>query len=158
YRKIIENAKKLANQLGINTNVEELYEKLSPADQQFTKILKALAHKPKVLILDEPTQAFNVKDAGLITEMAKRISSEGVSVIYIAHALDEIVKVADRITVLRDGKKIETHDKKTETLNPENLAKEMVGRPVNLFYKKKECAIGNYVFEVRGLKLKQFSK
>jgi len=158
YRKIIENAKKLANQLGINTNVEELYEKLSPADQQFTKILKALAHKPKVLILDEPTQAFNVKDTGLIIEIAKKISSEGVSVIYIAHDLDEVIKVADRITVLRDGKKIKTHDKKTETLNPENLAKEMVGRPVSLFYKKKECAIGNYVFEVKGLKLNQFSK
>ena len=122
------------------------------------KILKALAQEPKVLILDEPTQAFNVRDINLITDMVKKIKEEGVSVIYIAHNLKEIIEVADRITILRDGKKVSTHNKIEETFNSEDLAKEMVGRPVNLFYKKKKCAIGDYIFEVRGLKLKQDSR
>ena len=158
YNKIIKLAENLAEQIGINIKVNKIYERLSPSDQQFVKILKALAQKPQILILDEPTQAFNIKDIGLIVQMVKKISREGVSVIYIVHNLDEIIQVADRVTVLRDGIKINTHDKNTETLNSTNLAKEMVGRPVDLFYKKKESKIGDFVFEVRGLKLTQSSK
>jgi len=158
YNKIIKLAENLAEQIGINIKVNKIYERLSPSDQQFVKILKALAQKPQILILDEPTQAFNIKDIGLIIQMVKKISREGVSVIYIVHNLDEIIQVADRVTVLRDGIKINTHDKNTETLNSTNLAKEMVGRPVDLFYKKKESKIGDFVFEVRGLKLTQLSK
>ena len=158
YNKIIKLAENLAEQIGINIKVNKIYERLSPSDQQFVKILKALAQKPQILILDEPTQAFNIKDIGLIIQMVKKISREGVSVIYIVHNLDEIIQVADRVTVLRDGIKINTHDKNTETLNSTNLAKEMVGRPVDLFYKKKESKIGDFVFEVRGLKLTQSSK
>jgi len=158
YNKIIKLAENLAEQIGINIKANEIYERLSPSDQQFVKILKALAQKPQILILDEPTQAFNIKDIGIIIQMVKKISREGVSVIYIVHNLDEIIQVADRVTVLRDGIKINTHDKNTETLNSANLAKEMVGRPVDLFYKKKENKIGDFVFEVRGLKLTQSSK
>ena len=153
YKKISKNAGELADQLGISLNIGEIYEKLSPPDQQFVKILKALALKPKVLILDEPTQAFNIKDIGLIIKMVKKISKEMVSVIYIAHNLEEIIEVADRVTVLRDGVKINTHDKSTETFNSDSLAKEMIGRSVDLFYKKKESPVGDYVFEVSGLKL-----
>lgn len=158
YRTMINQANELAQQLGISLKVDDIYETLSPSDQQFVKILKALAQKPKVLILDEPTQAFNVNDIGLVIEMVKRISKEGVGVIYIAHDLDEIIEVADRVTVLRDGVAIKTHDKSVETFKPDDLANEMIGRPVDLFYKKKESPVGDYIFEVRGLKLKESSK
>lgn len=158
YKTMIDRANELAQQLGINLRVDEIYEILSPSDQQFVKILKALAQEPKVLILDEPTQAFNTNDIGLIIQLVKRISKKGVSVIYISHELGEVIEVADRVTVLRDGKVIKTHDKSVETFKPEDLAKEMVGRPVDLFYKKKESPVGDYIFEVRGLKLKESSK
>ncbi|MHB8279121.1 MAG: sugar ABC transporter ATP-binding protein [Candidatus Humimicrobiaceae bacterium] len=158
YKAMINQANELAQQLGISLMVDEIYEKLSPSDQQFVKILKALAQKPKVLVLDEPTQAFNVSDIGLVISMVKRIVKEGVSVIYIAHDLEEIIEVADRVTVLRDGFKINTHNKTTETFNSDSLAKEMIGRSVDLFYKKKESPVGDYVFEVRGLKLKESSE
>lgn len=158
YKLISRQAGELAAQLGISLNVDEVYEKLSPSDQQFVKILKALAQKPTVLILDEPTQAFNIKDIGLVIQMVRKISKEGVGVIYIAHDLEEIVEVADRVTVLRDGTLIKTHDKKLEDFKPDLLAKEMIGRPVDLFYKKKENPVGDYIFEVRDLKLKESSK
>jgi ABC-type sugar transport system ATPase subunit len=158
YRKIFKEAQKLTEQLGIELDVTELYENLSPPDQQFVKILKALAKDPKVLILDEPTQAFNIKDIELVTRMAKRISNEGVGVIYIGHNLEEIIDVADRITILRDGQKIATHDKAIEGIDTQVLAKEMVGRPVELFYQKKEHEIGDYIFEIKDLKLNQHSK
>ncbi|MBN1298516.1 MAG: sugar ABC transporter ATP-binding protein [Actinobacteria bacterium] len=158
YRTMTDQANTLAEQMGITLKVDEIYERLSPSDQQFVKILKALAQKPKVLILDEPTQAFNVKDIGLVIEMVKRISKEGVGVIYIAHDLEEIIEVADRITVLRDGRAINTHDKKLEKYQPDDLAKEMIGRPVDLFFKKKESPVGDYIFEVRDLKIKESAK
>lgn len=158
YKQIFAQARELAKQIGVKLKIDEIYERLSPSDQQFVKILKALAQKPKVLILDEPTQAFNKNDIGLVIEMVKRISQEGVGVIYIAHDLEEIIEVADRVTVLRDGLKVNTHDKETETFDPNSLAKEMIGRPVDLFYKKKESEVGEYVFEVQGLKLTPNSK
>jgi len=158
YKSMINQANELLRQLGINIRVDEVYERLSPPDQQFVKILKALAQKPKVLILDEPTQAFNTNDIELVIQMVRRISKEGVGIIYIAHDLDEIIEVADRVTVLRDGILIKTHDKRLETFKPDDLAKEMIGRPVDLFYKKKESPVGDYVFEVCGLKLKGSSK
>ena len=155
YRTMINQANGLAEQMGITLKVDETYERLSPSDQQFVKILKALAQKPKVLILDEPTQAFNVKDIGLVIQMVRRISKDGVGVIYIAHDLDEIIEVADRITVLRDGRAINTHNKELEKYEPDDLAKEMIGRPVDLFFKKKESPVGDFVFEVRNLKIKE---
>jgi len=158
YKQIFAQARELAKQIGVKLKIDEIYERLSPSDQQFVKILKALAQKPKVLILDEPTQAFNKNDIGFVIEMVKRISQEGVGVIYIAHDLEEIIDVADRVTVLRDGLKVNTHDKKIETFDPNSLAKEMIGRPVDLFYKKKESEVGEYVFEVKGLKLTPNSK
>jgi len=158
YKQIFDQANELAKKIGINTKIDEIYERLSLPDQQFVKILKALAQKLKVLILDEPTQSFNTNDVMLVINMVKRITKEGVSVIYIAHDLNEIIEVADRVTVLRDGIGINTHDKNVESFNTDRLAKEMIGRPVDLFYKKKESLVGDYVFEVRGLKLNASSK
>ncbi len=153
YSKMLHEAKKLAEKYGIDIELERTYESLSPPDQQFVKILKALAQTPKILILDEPTQAFSLKDIGLVTDITKKISKEGVSVIYIAHDLDEVIEVADRITVLRDGRKIITRNKAGDDCSTDILAKEMIGRPVELFYKKKSHHIGDYVLEVKGLKL-----
>jgi ribose transport system ATP-binding protein len=150
YKQIFNQANELAKQMGINTKIDEIYERLSLPDQQFVKILKALAQKLKVLILDEPTQSFNTNDVALVMNLVKRVAKEGVSVIYIAHDLNEIIEVADRVTVLRDGIGINTHDKNIESLNTDVLTKEMIGRPVDLFYKKKESPVGDYVFEIRG--------
>jgi len=158
YKQIFNQANELAKKIGINTKIDEIYERLSLPDQQFVKILKALAQKLKVLILDEPTQSFNTNDVVLVMNLVKRVAKEGVSVIYIAHDLNEIIEVADRVTVLRDGIGINTHDKNVESFNSDGLTKEMIGRPVDLFYKKKESLVGDYVFEVRGLKLKASSK
>jgi ribose transport system ATP-binding protein len=158
YRIMIDRANELAEQFGISLKVDEIYERLSPSDQQFVKILKALAQEPKVLILDEPTQAFNTNDIGLVINMVKMISKKGVGVIYIAHDLDEVIEVADRVTVLRDGKAIKTHDKSIEAFEPDDLAREMIGRSIDHFYKKKESPVGDYIFEVRGLKLKESSR
>ncbi|MCK4516424.1 MAG: sugar ABC transporter ATP-binding protein, partial [Spirochaetaceae bacterium] len=157
YGTITKNSENLAQHYGIELDVREVYENLNPADQQFVKILKTLAQSPKVLILDEPTQVFSATETDLVLNIVKRITADGVSVIYIAHDLDEIIKVADRVTVLRDGVKIISHDRTVEKLDTGLLAKEMVGRPVDLFYTKKKHPVGDTVLEVKGLKLKSTS-
>ncbi len=148
-----KNAEELARHYGMDLDVQELYGNLNPADQQFTKILKALAQSPEVLVLDEPTQVFNVNETDLVLNIVRQVSAEGTAVVYIAHDLDEIIKVAHRVTVLRDGKQVAGHDEGINELDPAILAREMVGRPVELFYKKQKHNIGDTVFEVKNLKL-----
>lgn len=158
YRGIFKLAKELMASMNISIRADELYGNLSPADKQFVKIIKALIPSPKVLILDEPTVASNVNDVKLILKFVKKIREDGISVIYISHYLDEVIEVADKITVLRDGKKVKYHDLVNETIGINLLAKEMIGRPVNLFYQKKKRKIGDVVFKVSGLKLDKYSK
>ena len=158
YRTVYENAESLARHYGIDLDVKANYENLNPADQQFTKILKTLAQSPEILVLDEPTQVFNVTETELVLSIVKKVSATGTGVVYIAHDLDEIIKVADRVTVLRDGKKVAGHDGGVRELDSALLAKEMIGRPVELFYKKKKHKIGDTVLEVKNLKLGSISK
>ncbi|MGM0365941.1 MAG: sugar ABC transporter ATP-binding protein [Actinomycetota bacterium] len=153
YTQLNKKARELARSYGIELEVEKPYEQLSPSDQQFAKILKTLAQRPKVLILDEPTAVFNKEDIKLVTDLVKKIKEQGVAIIYITHHLDEVIEVADRVTVLRDGKKVATHTREDEEFNSDTLASEMVGRPVNLFYKKEKHQIGEVGFEIKGLRL-----
>jgi len=104
--------------------------KLSVGEQQRVEILKALYRGAQVLILDEPTAVLTVQEAGKLLTILRRLASEGKSIVFISHKLDEVLAVSDHITVLRDGKVVKTApaldvDKRT-------LAHMMVGRPVSL--------------------------
>jgi len=158
YRRLFRDAAEFMESLNINIRPDEFYENLSLPDQQFVKILRALIFDPRVLILDEPTAVFNINDIKIVTKLVKKISKKGVSVIYISHHLEEIAEVADRVTVLRDGRKVKAHNFKEESIDLNLLANEMIGRPVELFYKKKKHKVGDVIFEVRGLKLNPKSK
>jgi len=128
-------------------------EKMSVSDQQFVKILKALMNESKILIMDEPTSMFNVEDAGKVLELVRNITGHGISVIYISHFLKEVVQIADRITVIRDGSVINTYDNSERNTPIEVITKDMVGRPVDVFYQKDPSEIGDVMFEVKDLKL-----
>ena len=128
-------------------------EKMSVSDQQFVKILKALMNESRILIMDEPTSMFNVEDAGKVLELVRNITGNGISVIYISHFLKEVVQIADRITVIRDGSVIRTYDNSGHDVALADITKDMVGRPVDVFYQKDRCEIGDVMFEVKNLKL-----
>lgn len=137
----------------IDINPLQTIEKMSVSDQQFVKILKALMNESKILIMDEPTSMFNVEDAGKVLELVRNITSHGISVIYISHFLKEVVQIADRITVIRDGSVINTYDNSAKDTSIEVITKDMVGRPVDVFYQKESSEIGDVMFEVKDLKL-----
>ena len=128
-------------------------EQMSVSDQQFVKILKALMNESRILIMDEPTSMFNVEDAGKVLDLVRGITAHGISVIYISHFLKEVVQIADRITVIRDGNVISTRDNSKRDVSLDDLTRDMVGRPVDMFYQKDPCPIGKVMFEVRDLRL-----
>lgn len=150
-KKTCEEAQKLIDSLGISLDPTEKVENLSAAEQQFVKILKALAPNPKILIMDEPTAMFNMKDTDMVLQLVRDIRNKGIGIIYISHHLKELKEVADKVTVLRDGKTVATYD--SGNIDLDRLATDMVGRPVEMFYKREVVTPGDVVYEVRGLKL-----
>jgi ribose transport system ATP-binding protein len=145
--------KKQCDELGIQLNLDKTIASLSVAEQQYVKILKALITKPRILIMDEPTSMFNVEDAGRVLRIVKNIAQKGVSIIYISHFLKEVAQIADRITVIRDGVHVRTYDNSNNDVDLDSVVCDMVGRPVDMFYKKEEHPIGDVVFEVENLQI-----
>lgn len=154
-KKTCQAAKKLMDEIGIDLDPYERVERLSAADQQFVKILKAFAPQPKVLIMDEPTAMFNMKDTDMVLNLVKKIAEKGMGIIYISHHLKEIAKIADTVSVLRDGKLISTYRTGENRIDMEQVTCDMVGRPLDMFYKREKTEVGNTVFEVKGLKLNE---
>ena len=145
-------AKELCDSLGIQLDLYKTIDKMSVAEQQFVKILKALSTQPRTLIMDEPTSMFNVEDARRVLEMVQRIAKNGVSILYISHFLKEVKQIADRITVIRDGSHVSTYDNSKKGINLDRVVSDMVGREASMFYEKEHHKIGEKLFEVQGLK------
>jgi ribose transport system ATP-binding protein len=117
------------------------------------KILKALVLKPRILLMDEPTSMFNVKDVGTVLSLSEQIAKQGISIIYISHFLKEVVQIADRLTVIRDGIVVNTYENKTRDIDLDIITMDMVGRPVDMFYQKEQHEIGEVVLKVKDLQL-----
>lgn len=148
-----EAAREEVEKLGIELDVSRKIEDLSVAEQQFVKILKALVLGPRILLMDEPTSMFNVKDVGTVLSLTQRIAEQGISIIYISHFLKEVVQIADRITVIRDGLVVNTYFNETKNTDLNRITMDMVGRPVETFYKKETHEIGEVVLRVKDLQL-----
>ncbi len=148
-----ERVHELMQRYKIDIDPTRNIEQMSVSDQQFVKILKALMNESRILIMDEPTSMFNVEDAGKVLNLVRSITSHGISVIYISHFLKEVVQIADRITVIRDGNVINTYDNAGRDVPLNTLTRDMVGRPVDMFYQKEPSEIGDVMFEVKDLKL-----
>ena len=124
---------------------------LSVADKQMVEIAKAISRDARVLIMDEPTAVLSVGETQTLFEQIRRLTARGVAVIYISHKLDEVMELAERVTVLRDGQLIGTVG--TKALTPDSIAQMMVGRELsNLYPPKHEPDVdGPVVLSVRNL-------
>ncbi len=153
YRTMRGKLREESEFLGINLDPRHRIEELSVSEQQFVKILKALVLRPRILIMDEPTSMFNVEDANRVLKMVRRIAETGISIIYISHFLGEVQRIADRVIVLRDGELVSLTDNHNRDLDLDQVTKDMVGRPVEMFYTKGAHDIGDVRFSVEDLKL-----
>ncbi|MGQ9622511.1 MAG: sugar ABC transporter ATP-binding protein [Candidatus Caldatribacteriaceae bacterium] len=131
-----EDARKLIESFGISLDPEELVENLSHAERQIVGILKALSREAKILILDEPTASLSAVEKKTLFEILRKITRQGVGVIYISHHLEEVFEIGNRVTVLKDGMKVMVHE--TKAVNYDLLIQEMVGRPAELFYTREK--------------------
>lgn len=150
---MLRRVREMMDRFRIRINPMEKIEDMSVADQQFVKILKALMNESRMMILDEPTSMFNTEDAGKVLDLVRDISQRGIGVIYISHFLKEVVQIAHRITVIRDGSAIRTYDNSSGNVSLDAITRDMVGRPVDMFYRKEHCEMGDVMFEVKGLRL-----
>ena len=128
---------------------DALVEDISVGQQQRVEIMKALYRNADLLILDEPTAVLTPQEAEDLFEILRTLQREGLSIIFISHKLNEVLEIADRITVLRRGKTIETVPREGAT--EESLAKAMVGREVLLRVEKAPAKPGDVLLEVRDL-------
>jgi len=149
YDQAVERVREISTRYGLAVNPTAKVENISVGQQQRVEILKALYRGAEILILDEPTAVLTPQEAGELFAIIKSLQEGGTSIIFISHKLNEVLEIADRITVLRRGKMIDTVPREGAT--EEGLAKMMVGREVLLRVEKPPPQTGGVLLEVRDL-------
>jgi ribose transport system ATP-binding protein len=150
WKRMNRDAEELLEELSINISPKLLISRLSVAQQQMVEIARAFSIDAKIIVMDEPTAAISQEDTVKLFSIIKGIVEKGVSVIYISHRLKEIFQIADRVTVLRDGKTVGTMN--VQDTNEQSIIKYMVGREIgNIFGEESYSSESDVVLEVRNL-------
>jgi inositol transport system ATP-binding protein len=139
----------LFHQFRIDLDPDKKMSALSVSDRQMVEIVKAVSNDADIIVMDEPTSAITEREVEKLFEIIKMLTSQGKSIIYISHKMDEIFKIADDITVLRDGCFIDS--KPAEDLNHDQLISLMVGRELKDVYQSKTAKIETAFMEVKNL-------
>ena len=147
--RVYTRSRELMATVGLDENPDTLVTHLGVGKQQLVEIAKALSKKVKLLILDEPTASLSETDSEALLQLLLRFKDQGIASILISHKLNEISKVADRITVLRDGTTVETLDCRNEAVDEDRIIRGMVGRTMANRYPVREPKIGDVLMEVR---------
>lgn len=142
-----KKASNLLNIVGLTISPNALVTQLGVGQQQLVEIAKAFSKNVQLLILDEPTAALNEDDSANLLELIKEFKKQGITSIIISHKLNEITAIADNVTIIRDGKSIETLS--NEQIDENRIIKGMVGRDLTNRYPDREPKIGNKIFEVK---------
>jgi putative multiple sugar transport system ATP-binding protein len=138
----------LLERVGLKENPATRIQDIGVGKQQLVEIAKALAKEVKLLILDEPTAALNDEDSAHLLDLINNLRDEGITSIIISHKLKEIRRIADRVTVIRDGSTIETIDMSEPTANEGRIIKAMVGRELSSMFPPRTPNIGEEKFRV----------
>jgi len=151
HRKMMADAQALVTNLGLDEicSVGTTVSKLSVAHQQLVEIARALSCQARILVLDEPTSSLSEKETEVLFATLRRLRSQGVGIIYISHRLEEVLRLADRITVLRDGCLVGTQ--LTQKLDQRKLIRWMVGRDIKDHFHRPSFRAGQAALKVRGL-------
>lgn len=143
-------SKRLLNEMGQDLDVNMPVKQLGIGQQQMVEIAKALSTNANIIIMDEPTSSLSLNETEELLKAIDRLRGKGIAVIFISHRLEEVFKICDRITVMRDGKKIVTVE--TEETNKDEIIKYMVGRSLEQQYPKKPTRRGVEALRVENLK------
>ena len=122
---------------------------LTVSDIQMLEIIKAISYNAQIVIMDEPTSAITSREVEILFEKIAELKERGVSIIYISHKMEEVFRIADDITILRDGTVVDS--KPASELTLDKVIALMVGREMTNVYPKEEVPIGETIFEVKNL-------
>ena len=141
--------KEIFNDLGINADPSKIMSKMSVAERQMAEIAKAVSYNARIIVLDEPTSSLTDREVGHLFKIIDTLRSRGCGIIYISHKMDEILKISDDITVMRDGKHIATE--KASDMTVDEIISLMVGRELTNMFPKKSNRPGDIILRVEGL-------
>ncbi len=145
-RRMIRDAETLLQQMEIQLDPRETMARLSLSEMQMVEIVKALSYDARLVIMDEPTSALSDKEVAKLFQVIETLKVKGMAIIYISHKMDKVMQIADAVTVLRDGRHIETQAA-TQVTQAE-IIKQMIGRELTDIFPAKENQLGDTVLEV----------
>lgn len=148
-REIEEKAVKVLEQFGVKIDPRVLVQDLSIAQQQIIEIAKAVSKNVKILIMDEPSAPLSVSEVELMFKIINQLKQKGVTIIYISHRLEEVFRISDRVSVMRDGAYVTTRN--TKDTNRQELITLMVGRELKESYPKRKGLPGEIALQVKNL-------
>ena len=138
-------------EIGVSVDLNERISRLSVALRQFVEIARAIARKPKVLILDEPTATLTPAETDYLLTMLQRLAARGMSIIYISHRIPEVIRICDNVTILRDGQKV--MESAVAETSPEGIVDQMVGRELKLdLQSRRDAKPGDLVLRAEGIR------
>jgi putative multiple sugar transport system ATP-binding protein len=145
----IKESQKYLDRVGLKESPYTTVSKLGVGKQQLVEIARALSKEVDLLILDEPTSSLNDEESDHLLDLIREFKKQGITAIMISHKLNEILKIADRVTVFRDGKTISTYDVKEDDLTEGTLIKDMVGRDLTHRFPERKSSPGDTIMEVK---------
>lgn len=151
WKDMRRRAKEFLDEVGFgNINVNIKVKELSVAYQQVVEICKALSRDASVLVLDEPTAVLTMKEVEQLFKLLDNLKKKGVAIVYVSHRLEEIFRICDRITVLKDGMFVKTVE--TSSVDPQSLVSLMIGRDLKTFFPERTSNIGQTVFSAEHIR------
>ena len=145
----VKRTKELLQSVDLNVDPGTLARYLSTAQRQMVEILRAVACEAKIVVMDEPTSSLTAKETRILFDIIRGLVARGVGIVYISHRMEEILELADEVTVLRDGRLVGTLDRSEMT--EEKIITMMVGRELKEIFAKTEAPIGQVVLEGKNL-------
>lgn len=148
-RKMYAATKKIFDELEMNVNPKTVMSKMPVSQRQMVEIAKAVSYHSKIIVFDEPTSSLTEQEVEHLFKIINMLRDRGCGIIYISHKMEEILRISDEVTIMRDGKWIAT--KAAEDLTTDEIIRLMVGRELTNRYPPKEHQIGDVLLEVEGL-------
>ena len=149
--RMVRESQQLIDSLGFTIDAHARVDTLSTAQQQVVEIAKALSYDSKILIMDEPTASLTSQEVSQLLRLVRQMRDGGMGIVFISHRMDEVEQIADRVTIMKDGRTVGVLNK--EEFTPEEAVKMMVGRTLMQIYSTEHQASDETVFEVRGFKV-----
>jgi len=152
WNKLRQTAQEVVDGLGVTINVSKPIRSLTIAQQQIIEIARALQRKSRILVLDEPSAVLGKRDIEMLYSVIRRLKSQGISVVYISHRLEEIFLISDRVTVLKDGSLVGT--RQTSELDSSQLLQMMIGRQIENMFNWVDRKLGEVALRIEGFSRK----